>query len=312
MDKSFKFRRVNEITGAFVMLTAALLVAGILLAGRAQQWFEPQYEVSINYPIEGSLGLKNGAEVAVLGTPVGTVKHIDLTENNQLRATLKIRGASVNFIKTDSIAVIKRKLGVTGDAFVDITTGANGDPIAQTGTTVLDCRTDAELMAIAQDVIEQVQQAALPAITELQKTLMEFRLLAADIRNPEGNIQQILAQATGTLSHVESILASVDNGEGPAGMLLKDPATADQISTMLTHLEASSAVLPEIANTVSNELVDVPGTVLQARATLYSSDQLLRALSHNWFINLFNQKNNSVDTIPIDAVQNNTSGEVSQ
>jgi phospholipid/cholesterol/gamma-HCH transport system substrate-binding protein len=312
MDKSFKFRRVNELIGAFVMVTVALLVTGILLAGRAQQWFEPEYELRINFPIEGSFGLQKGAEVTVLGTPVGTVKQIDLVEKNRLQAVLKIRGNYVDFIKTDSIAVIKRKLGVAGDAFIDVTAGENGAPIARTGVTILDCRKDAELMEMVQSVLEQVQQSALPVITELQKTLMEYRLLAADIRDPEGNLQQILVQARGTLSQVDPLLIGIEKGEGTVGLFLKDPATASHIETILNNVKMGSAVLPEAANTIRDELRDVPGVVLQTRATLHESEKLLQGVQQHWLIRGYIQENQPLDAIPLDAVQGGRSGKVSQ
>jgi phospholipid/cholesterol/gamma-HCH transport system substrate-binding protein len=326
MDKSYKFRRVNELTGAFVMVAVALLVTAVFLAGRAQQWFEPEYELIINVPIEGSLGLQKGASVTILGMPAGTVKRIDLAGKNQLQAVLRIRGHSVDFIKTDSVAVIKRKLGVAGDAFIDITAGENGAPIERTGATVIDCRNDAEVMEIVQNVLEQVQRAAVPAIDELQKTVMEFRLLAADLRDPEGNLQQILAQARGTLSHVDPLLVGLEKGEGTVGMFLKDPATAKQIETLfaeineavvqlnktLSNITTASDLLPEAANAVRDELRDVPGVVLQTRATLYESERLLQAIQQHWLIRSHMQEYNPLEAIPVDAVQGGSSGEVSQ
>lgn len=323
MDQSFKFRRVNELTGAFVLVAVALLVMGLFFAGRAQQWFEPEYELIINVPIEGSLGLQKGAAVTVLGTPAGTVKRIDLAEKNQLQAVLRVRGYSAGFIKADSVAVIKRTLGVAGDAVIDITAGENGDPIERTGSTLIACRKEVDLLEMVQKV---VQQSAVPAMEELQKALMEFRLLAADIRAPEGNLQQILAQARGTLSHVDLLLVGLEQGEGTVGMFLKDPATAKQMETLfaeinvavvqlnktLSNITTASEMLPEAANAVRDELRDVPGVVLQTRTTLHESEKLLQAIQQHWLIRGYMQEYNPLDAIPVDAVQGGGSGEVSQ
>ncbi len=311
MDNSFKFRRVNELTGAFVMITVALLAVGILLAGRAQQWFEPEYELRIDFPVEGSFGLQKGAAVTVLGTTVGTVKRIDLVGKNQLQAVLKVRGDSVGFIKTDSVAVIKRKLGVAGDAFIDITAGEDGAPIEREGATVIACRKDAELMEMVQEVLVQVQHSALPVITELEKTLMEYRLLAADIRNPEGNIQQILVQAKGTLANVDPLLVGFEKGEGTVGMFLKNPAVSGHIEAILDNVKQSSEVLPEAATTIRQELRDVPGVMLQARATLHESERLLEAFQEHWLMRGFMDQYNPLEAISIDAVQGGSAGEVS-
>ena len=37
MAKKFKFRYVNEIAGGFVILVAALLIVGVVVAGHAQR-----------------------------------------------------------------------------------------------------------------------------------------------------------------------------------------------------------------------------------------------------------------------------------
>ncbi len=63
MNAPFKFRYVNEIVGTFVLIIVALLVAGILLAGHAQDWFTPIHRYHVDFPAEGSLGLQKGATV---------------------------------------------------------------------------------------------------------------------------------------------------------------------------------------------------------------------------------------------------------
>ncbi|NQV33559.1 MAG: MCE family protein, partial [Phycisphaeraceae bacterium] len=173
MNEPFKFRYVNELTGTFVIATVTLLLIGVMGAGRVQRWFEPVHELRINFPAEGTFGLQKGAEINILGTAVGTVDRIEVAENNQLQAVLKIRGDFVQFIRTDSSAIIKRRFGVAGDAFVDIIVG-QGNPIDMTSPPTLECHKDTELLEIVQEVVEQVQQATLPAIEELRKTLTEY------------------------------------------------------------------------------------------------------------------------------------------
>ena len=123
MSKPFKFRYVNEIVGSFVLLVVATLIVGIILIGHAQDWFEPQYEIRLDFPEEGSLGLQRGSEVQVLGATVGRVGKIRVGEDGAMHTTLKIKGDFIRFIRTDSRAVVKKKFGVAGDAFVDITQG---------------------------------------------------------------------------------------------------------------------------------------------------------------------------------------------
>lgn len=330
MNKPFKFRYVNELAGGFVLLILALLVAGVLAAGRAQRWFEPVYELRTTFPPEGTFGLQKGAQVDILGTAVGVVDRIEVLENDQLQAVFKIRGDFVRFIRADSQAVIKRKFGVAGDAYVDITVG-QGAPMDMAGEPTLPCRKDTELLEMVQEVVEQVQQATLPALEELRKTLEEYRLLAADMRNPEGSLQQILAQGNHTVGHINALLQGLEEGQGTAGKLLKDSSIAEEVDailkkvneaigqlneamaeskTILDNLKTASAVLPETADTIRGELRDVPGVVLQTQATLYESEQLMDGLQKHWLLRRYMTKETPLDAVPIDAVQPGGSSEV--
>lgn len=322
MSKPFKFRYVNELTGIFVIVIVALLVVGVLFAGRAQRWFEPVYELRIVFPPQGTFGLQKGAEINILGTPVGTVDRIEVTEDDQLQAVFKIQGDFVRFIRTDSEAIIKRKFGVAGDAFVDITVG-KGPPIDKANGTTITCRKDTELLEIVQNVVEQVQQATLPAIAELQKTLEQYRLLAEDMRNTEGPLQQMLVQVSGTVSHVDSLLVGLEKGEGTAGKLLKDPAIANEVEKLLGRMDEAvgqlsmviqdsqviledikkaTAVLPEAAETVRGELRDVPGVMLQAQTTLHESEILIEGLQQHWLLRRYMQQDKPLEAVPLDAV----------
>ena len=61
-DSTFKFRFVNEIAGAFVLLAVAVLAAGIFLAGRAQGLFEPRFRLHTVFSAEeGTYGLTKGS-----------------------------------------------------------------------------------------------------------------------------------------------------------------------------------------------------------------------------------------------------------
>ena len=67
MNQPFKFRNVNQIVGLFVVLALLLLVTGIVLAGKAQRWFQPSLELRVRFPAEGTLGVEKGAKIVILG-----------------------------------------------------------------------------------------------------------------------------------------------------------------------------------------------------------------------------------------------------
>ena len=78
------------------LLVVVALVAGIVLAGRAQDWFEKVYEIRLILPAEGSLGLQKGAEVQILGTAVGRVDRIRVLEDGRKVRFFKSTGELVD------------------------------------------------------------------------------------------------------------------------------------------------------------------------------------------------------------------------
>ena len=73
MAAPFKFRRVNEITGAFVLIVVGVLIASVVWTGRSQRWFKSNVHLRIILPEAGAAGIRQGSEVYFLGTLVGSV-----------------------------------------------------------------------------------------------------------------------------------------------------------------------------------------------------------------------------------------------
>lgn len=281
MSKPFKFRYVNEIVGAFVLLVVAALVAGIILAGRAQDWFEPVHEIALDFPEEGSLGLQKGAEVQILGTPVGRVGRIRVKDDGAMSTVLTIKGDFIRFVRDDSRAVVKKKFAVAGDAFVEITQG-RGAPLDE--DAVMRAEKDTEITEIAQNILKQIEDATLPL-------LQEYTKLAADLRSAEGPLMKLLA-------NLEEISRGLAAGEGSAGQLLRDPAAAQEIErileqvndalaeakAILADVKATSSRLPPMAETVGREVDALPGTVVQSQETLREAERLIEGVQRHWLI----------------------------
>lgn len=196
MKKPFKFRYVNEIVGGFILLVIAALLTGVILAGLAQQWFEPKLELRIRFPPEGSAGIKKGAEVVIMGTLVGTVDRVIVEDDGSMEGVLSIQQEFARFIRDDSRAVLKKKFGVAGDAFVEITKGDGS--VLQDAMLPTAAEIDADLVVALQALLEQVHKA-----------VEEYGGLAADLRQPGGHAQQTLLQTQDTLREAEVLIEGV-------------------------------------------------------------------------------------------------------
>lgn len=289
MSQPFKFRYVNELTGAFVLAALALVLLGILLAGRAQQWFVPAYTITLEFPEEGAFGLQRGAEVRILGALVGTVRAIGVNEEGHMWGEASVKGDFIRFVRRDSKAVAKKKFGVAGDTYIDILRGSGpafgDDPIE------LPCIKDTEIVETLQQVADQIRNAVLPTIEQARKALESYTALADNLRDPHGPLQ-------GSLREAEMLVQSLNRGEGAVGRLLADPAVAEdtarlvaetraaveRLQAILDDLKQTSAQLPAVAATAGREVADLPGAVAQARESLRQTQRLIEALQRNWLI----------------------------
>ncbi|MBP7830745.1 MAG: MCE family protein [Kiritimatiellae bacterium] len=299
MAKPFKFRYVNEITGGFVLLTLVLVIAGIILAGNAQRWFEEVHTLTLTFPPEGSFDLQKGAEVRILGALVGAVESISVDEAGGMTGEITIRGNFIRFVRTDSKAIAKKKFGVAGDAFVEITKGSAA-PLEDGG--VLACEKDTELMAMVQDVVQQIRENTVPAIQAMQKAVEEYTKVAEELHRPDGNLQQLLA-------HLNAITEGLVKGEGTAGQLLRDPALANELRQITGKIDATLQQVQQIlenfeqvSETIRDESGDVPGLVLQGRETLRESEVLIEGLQRHWLLRKYMEADEPTARVPVSGV----------
>src|ERR1051325_359002 len=87
----FKFRRVNEITGTFVLIIVVVLIAAVVWTGRSQRWFRSNVTLRIILPEAGAAGIRQGSEVYFLGTLVGSVYDVLVDKAGRMEARTSIR-----------------------------------------------------------------------------------------------------------------------------------------------------------------------------------------------------------------------------
>jgi phospholipid/cholesterol/gamma-HCH transport system substrate-binding protein len=355
MTKPFKFRYVNEIAGAFVLLVAGLFIVGVILTGRAQGWFERHRTVFIIFPVEGSSGLQEGAGVEMLGTTAGTVERIQVEADGRMRAALSIREDFYRYVRIDSKVILRKTFVVAGDAYVEITRGQGEEP---PDDHVFSCEIGRELITTIQEIadelresrlaesilttIDEVRESMIAVLDRAEETLAAHAALAEDLGDAEDGLPQLVAR-------LDRITARLEAGEGAAGMVLSDPAFAENLGAVaalseeslreigsilknvqeataklpeltetmeltrdvlkdvkaltaglpdterldefmktlqaiLQDIQKATALLPSLAETMGEEVRDIPGTVLQIRKSLQEAEKLLVAVQKHWLI----------------------------
>jgi phospholipid/cholesterol/gamma-HCH transport system substrate-binding protein len=184
--------------GAFIIMTLAILAAGIFLIGSKQYLFTPTYRLKAQFATV--VGLDPGAEVRVGGVHTGSVRGIQLpnTPNGKITVLMDLQRNTHDIIKQDSVAAIETE-GLLGNEYVSISFGSakalnvkDDDTIASQPPLVI-----ADLIKKT-DAILDTSQAALNNVT-----------VAA--------------------ANLGSITGKINDGQGTIGLLVNDKKIYTQL-----------------------------------------------------------------------------------
>lgn len=154
MEERFKFRHVHTITGTFVLVVLGVLITALVFAGRSQRWFIGNVTLRIVLPEAGAAGIRQGSEVYFLGTLMGTVSDVSVDPAGRMEAQVNIRRDFFRFVRADSSAVVKRKFGVVGDAYFEITRG-HGQPLPEKNASIV-C--NEQLPSALETAVEEIRR----------------------------------------------------------------------------------------------------------------------------------------------------------
>jgi phospholipid/cholesterol/gamma-HCH transport system substrate-binding protein len=295
LEPRFKFRRVNEITGTFVLVVVAMLVAAVVWTGHSQRWFKSRVTLRIILPEAGAAGIRQGSEVYFLGTLVGSVSDVIVDTTGRMEAQANIRRDFFRFVRVDSSAVIKKKFGVAGDSFFEITRG-EGRPLPAKNASIV-C--NEQFQSALEAAVEDIRVQALAVLKKTSTGLDAWTTLGTNLISTQGRLDQLVGR-------VDNMAADVQVGKGTVGKLLTDPATADELRMLLVkanhsvdelqvtlnNLQQASTNLPEISDAVGKEAKDLPGLVLQTQVSMREIERLVEAMQRTWLLRKYvNQTN---------------------
>jgi phospholipid/cholesterol/gamma-HCH transport system substrate-binding protein len=280
MADRFKFRRVNEITGTFVLVIVAVLIATVMWAGHSQRWFKSRVTLRIVLPEAGAAGIRQGSEVYFLGTLVGSVAYVEVDAAGRMQAEANIRKDFFRFVRADSSAVIKRKFGVAGDSFFEITRG-QGPPLPEENASIV-C--NEQFQSALESAIEEIRAQTLATLKKTGAGLDTWTTLGTNLIATQERLEQLVAR-------LNDIVAGVEQGKGSVGRLVADTALADEAQTLLTNLDvvakqvqAGTARLPEITDVLADEAKDLPGIVRQTQSSMRELERLVEAMQRTWLL----------------------------
>ncbi|MFO7536274.1 MAG: hypothetical protein R6X19_11460 [Kiritimatiellia bacterium] len=226
MSGPSRLRFVDELVGALVLGCVMLFLTVLFLAGRAQGWFEKDYELRTVFPPQGALDLQQGAEVRIQGAIAGRVGDIVPNEAGDLETRYILRGRFRDLVRTNSVAVVKKKFKVAGDSFVEITMGDRRFPQLPNDAMIPSIE-DVQVIEKMSEILEDVRRTLIPMLEEVE----------------------------GILVNVNGILSTVHEGKGVVGSLLSDEALTAKLHTISGDIEKTTAQVPAMMEEIKGVAV---------------------------------------------------------
>lgn len=242
--------------GLFTLITLVGFGAMVFILGAQKGYFEPQ--ITLKAKFLNVYGLKAGAPVRFMGVGIGQVDDIILA--NELPCTgieviLKVNKSVQKNITRDSVATIKWLSYVTGDSYVEISSGACLEPVVEDGDSIKSIEPINYTAAIENGIsaveslskiFKKVEEGGLAeslsnVSASLDESIKAFQkgdgLLYSLMYEPRG--KELLGNLVKTTESLREITGKIASGEGTIGALTADPTLYENLKRLLGGAERS-------------------------------------------------------------------------
>ncbi|MDD5067337.1 MAG: MlaD family protein [bacterium] len=178
---AYKFKTVEKMIGIFIVAAGIILIASIIFIAKGQKLFVKKNHYSTVF--NSADNLTEGMPIKFKGLKIGSVKSMELNEENKIMVQFTILREYANRIKTDSI--IKVNAPLIGEKILEITEGTKEAVMAVNNSPLysIDSEKGRELLKA-----QLSQQAATP--TDL--IVQNVQLLTAQLSDPDGGLMKTL------------------------------------------------------------------------------------------------------------------------
>jgi len=278
------FRYANHLVGVIALLTVLMFAVSFMFSGRVRQWLNPGARLKVILPSAGLFGLSEGAVVEILGTKAGQVRRIVIDPQQQIYADVQIQNNMKGFVRSDSSAVIRKRFGVAGDSFLDISRGFKA-PL-DWEYAVITATADRAPTESVGELLEELRLKIFPMIDDTQLVIRALLAVVKQMQNPQGDLQQFLV-------NINTISGKIGRGEGLVGRLLFEEKLVDDIEQMvvllknsmqrldplLDDLETTSGNVSQISTRINEQTGDLPEIIRSLKEALVSVQAVMNDLS---------------------------------
>jgi phospholipid/cholesterol/gamma-HCH transport system substrate-binding protein len=286
--------------GLFVITGLLIFVTTAYYLGNEKDLFNVTLQLSADF--NNVNGLQSGNNVRYSGINAGTVREIRIINDSTIRVHMVIGKEIFKHIKKNAIATISSD-GLVGSMIVNIIPGeennqlpvSSGDIIRSYSRLSTDnilktlnltnenaALLTADLLRISEDIISGKGTISL---------LLNDSSLANDLKQSILNLQITSKGTTQFVYRLDSLLTTLDNQGNIVGVL-KDSAMANQIKTIVSHIEKSGNDIHKAVDNLNKTILNIkegqgainylsndPGLVQQINSTMTNLDSVTNNLT---------------------------------
>lgn len=304
------WRGSSRVLGRAGLAAAAILP--LLTAGGAAVAQAPDPAFRVALPREGAAGLREGAEVEVLGVPAGRVRRIVFGPQRRLIAEIELREpAARDFIRRDSRVAIRQRRGAEGAVFLNI--GPGDGPVLDAAAAVLEAERDPPPPDPLALLLDELRQRVFPIVEDIGRTARTIGVVAARIEVGEGSLGRLLTNdslartaetaardAASVVDAASRLITRLDvmaveaerlltESRGAGGEVL--PGLARRVEQLLATLQSAArdvntttARLPRTLRNIEEGTGALPGLLLQMQTMTRQLELLLTQMRGLWLL----------------------------
>ncbi|MFO8063142.1 MAG: MlaD family protein [Spirochaetota bacterium] len=316
----FKIRFASQIVGIFLLVALGLFVFILISMGANQRWFAKNYYYYSTF--SSANGLSVGMPVEFKGFNIGKITDIELTADNEVRATFYIEDTYIEKVNENSILrLVTNPLGLGGGLIFHQGRTA-GEPIPEysyipswnTKEARFLVERNEVIVPRNQDPINRILTQLDPLLENANRVLVSLDTAMLQISGTltgesSGPVTDILAEAEASISQLETVIANVDTitanvavaseeMRDPTGLATRlvdpkgsfetflddDNAIYREVEYMLEGLNESVAQLEELSRFANDSTPQLSDLLEEGRETLTTGQDVLEGLKNNPFL----------------------------
>jgi phospholipid/cholesterol/gamma-HCH transport system substrate-binding protein len=313
----FRIRFASQIVGVFLLVAIGLFVFILISMGANQRWFARNYYYYSTFA--SARGLSVGMPIEFKGFQIGKITDIELTEDNDVRATFYIEDRYVDNVHEDSILqLVTNPLGLGGGLLFH-QGREETEPIPEfsyiPSWNTKEARYLVEQNQVVvprnQDPVNDILAQLEPILENTNRVLISLDTAMVQIAGTlsgesAGPMADILREADKAIAQLDTVIANVDTitanlavaseeMRDPTGLATRliDPKGSietflddeneiyDQIDDILDGLNESVAQLEELSRFANDSTPQLAGLLEEGRRTLDTGQDVLEGLSNN-------------------------------